>query len=131
MSTLKNIRRSFGFALLAVLVLIGGMVSTQATVLPPSSGLVAWFRSDLGVTTDAFGVNTWADQSGLGHDATQSNNTFKPTIATQTIGPRAHPVLAFDGSGQNLIFTLPNANTYSGMTVIFVGSAGTSRNANE
>jgi PEP-CTERM motif len=115
----------------AVLLAVGGAVSTWATLSPPSSGLVAWYRSDLGVTTNSFGVSAWADQSGSGNNATQTSNLVEATMSTQTIGKRVgQPVVAFTG-GQNMIFTLPNANTYSGMTVIFVASPGSSQSGYE
>ena len=46
----------------------------------PVSGLRLWLRADAGVLANAGGaVNTWADQSGYGHDAVQGNGSRQPT----------------------------------------------------
>lgn len=59
------------------------------------AGNVAWFRSDIGVGKDAVTnkVNTWADQSGLGHDLTSSGGN-RPTWVASSIN--AHPSINFD-----------------------------------
>ncbi len=59
---------------------------------PPTTGLVAWYEADVGVYTDLAGtvpattngdvVALWKDQSGNGHDASQSNAALRPNYQT-------------------------------------------------
>jgi len=110
--------------------LIAGLGLSLANVTqanPPSSGLKAWFRSDHGVLTDSFGgVTNWLDISGNGNHAVQTTYVLEPNTNSAVIGYAAKPVLDV-GAGQHMTFDLPNANLYAGMTVIFVGSPGSSQ----
>jgi hypothetical protein len=76
-------------------------ISGQGAAAPPTSGLVLWLKADKGVATNSDGtVSAWADQSGLGNDAVQTNSAFAPTLAVNTNG---QPVLEFtNGSSQYL-----------------------------
>ena len=48
----------------------------QAQTLPITNGLQLWLEADFGVTTNASAqVTAWADQSGLGNNATQPTVT--------------------------------------------------------
>lgn len=56
----------------------GGNVVTPKSL----SSNQLWLRASVGVTTGA--TFTWADQSGKGHDATQSTAARQPTVGTST-----------------------------------------------
>lgn len=58
------------------------------------ANLKAWFRADLGVTSDVNGVSSWANQGTLGGSVTQSTNSKKPQPG-HTI--RGQAALSFDG----------------------------------
>ena len=62
----------------------------------PNCGL--WLHAGTGVTADGSGyVSTWADQSGNGRNATQTNAAFQPLWVTNAVNGR--PALRFDGAG--------------------------------
>jgi hypothetical protein len=110
--------------------LLASGVAARASLIPPGTGLQFWVKSDTGVATVSGNVTTWADQSGQGHNATGVTGAL-PTTSSQTVGDHVgQPVVAVTG-GQSMRFTLPSANLYSGMTVLFVASAGASRDAYE
>jgi hypothetical protein len=44
------------------------------------AGCALWLRGDLGVTQMGSAVSAWADQSGSGHDASQSNASSRPGL---------------------------------------------------
>lgn len=46
------------------------------------SGLVFWVESDTGVSTDAYGVYQWNDQSSSSNHLSQNNNNYKPAVVT-------------------------------------------------
>jgi hypothetical protein len=58
--------------------------------------------------SDNTAVSTWADRSGNGYDATQTNGTFQPTFQTAEFG--GNGVVRFDGSNDFL-----NANGAAGV----------------
>ena len=61
-----------------------------AQTLPVTAGLQLWLNADVGVTTNASGqVTTWADQSGLGNNATQATLSSAPTIAPNSLNGHA------------------------------------------
>ncbi len=78
----------------------------------PSGGLAMWLEADQGVTTNASGlVSRWADQSGHGRDAAQTNPLYQPALvgANPEVGGR--PTVRFalganglSGQGQTLPF---------------------------
>lgn len=63
------------------------------------SNLVAWYRSDLGVSLSGSDVTTWADQSGNGHDLTEATN--RP-VYNATSGANSLPGITFDGTNDKL-----------------------------
>lgn len=65
------------------------------------AALLAWYRSDLGVTVIGSGVDTWADQSGTG-DANKN--------ARQTVDANRPPLTAIDASFNNF----PSVNVLAG-----------------
>jgi hypothetical protein len=61
---------------------------------PPSDGLQVWLKADAGVTTGAGNaVTKWADQSGNGNDATQSDATVAPVLTANVVN--GQPALVF------------------------------------
>jgi hypothetical protein len=64
---------------------------TPDKILGPS--LLAWYRSDKGVTVTGSGVSTWADQSGTG-DANKN--------AVQAVDANRPPLVASDANFNNL-----------------------------
>jgi len=103
-------------------------------------GMSLWLAADTGVTTDANGINTWADQSGNNNNATEaatlpSANT-EPTLvtaATDTTVPNGRPVVRFSVVGgwgvPPTAFSLPNvlAGASGGEAfVVLRAAAGTS-----
>jgi hypothetical protein len=63
----------------------------------PTDALLYWFKADAGVQVEADGtVSKWADQSGNGFHAKQTNTAYRPKLTETELLPR--PVLAFDGS---------------------------------
>lgn len=76
--------------------LITLLVATGASgaTLTVTDGLSLWLKADAGVTTSGGVVTAWADQSGLGHDATKLDGG-----ATLTTGAlNGLPAVAFSGS---------------------------------
>src|SRR4051812_33692089 len=71
--TMKTLKRSLlPVAISTMLVWSGFNPLAHAQTLPITSGLQLWLDADTGVTTNGSGqVTTWADQSGLGNNATQ------------------------------------------------------------
>ncbi|HTB79777.1 MAG TPA: fibronectin type III domain-containing protein [Opitutaceae bacterium] len=72
----------------------------------PGTGLRLWLRATAGVNTDGDGfVSTWADQSGLGHDAFQTDLSALP----QAVANAANglPVLRFNYASNDAL-QLPN-----------------------
>jgi hypothetical protein len=60
-------------------------------------GLRLWLEADAGVATDTKAlISTWADQSGNGNDATQTNASQQPTLVMSGLNNR--PVVHFGGS---------------------------------
>jgi hypothetical protein len=63
--------------------------------------LQAWFSAGVGVTTGPTGaVSQWADQSGAGHHATQTEPGAQPTL--QSKGIKGLPAVLFDGTDDGL-----------------------------
>ena len=110
------------------------MLGTDAVAtLPVTNGLVFWVKADTGVQTNANGVYLWQDQSGCGNDATQSLAGYEPAVVPNVTGPRNNkPVVRFaSGATNSLLFTLPNASNFGGMTFVIVASHGPSQDPRE
>jgi hypothetical protein len=71
------------------------MASLGGAIIKPTQvpGVQFWFRSDVGVTTGA--TFTWADQSGLGRNATQSTGGSQPTLTTASAAWNNKDVVTF------------------------------------
>ena len=76
-------------------------VTGQGPSAPPTSGLALWLKADKGVTTNSDGtVAAWADQSGLGNNAVQTDSTVAPTLV---IDPKtSKPAVEFNGTSAYL-----------------------------
>jgi hypothetical protein len=99
--------------------------------VPPDQlpGLQLWLRSDAGISHDTLGrVSAWADQSGSGNDALQSDDAEKPLFLRNALAGK--PVLRFDGANDYLAInnlSYQAAGEISGIT-IFVLAKSTSSN---
>lgn len=101
MNSLRTILLRFG-AIFVVSAVCLCRVSGQTAV--PTSGLRLWLQADVGVTSGQNNqVSVWADQSGLGNDASQTTGTAQPAISPNSIS--GLPAIHFSG-GQ--FFSLPN-----------------------
>ena len=86
------------------------------------SGLAAWFRGDLGVTTSSGSVTQWVDQSSNQYSVSQTAGSNAPTVgADSTTGI---PLLAFNGS-QYLANSSDQASVTGDVTIITVSSTTT------
>jgi prepilin-type N-terminal cleavage/methylation domain-containing protein len=85
------------------------------------SDLKLWLESDLGVELNGGDVSTWADQSGLGNDATQTTPANQPLLVSGY--QNGHAAVKFDGAT-----TFMNGTTISGFSTsslsIFIVAAG-------
>ena len=79
-----------------------------APVLPVNNGLACWYDAGQGVTESGGVVQSWADQSGLGHYATRGGGT--PTLALNQINGR--PAIQFRTSWFNVPGALFTAEQY-------------------
>ena len=87
-------------------ILVLTAANLHAQTLPITSGLQLWLNADVGVTTNVSGqVTAWADQSGLGNNATQPTPASSPTIAINSLN--GHTTLRVIGSQY---MEVPNAN---------------------
>src|SRR5437868_2555791 len=76
-------------------------LSSPAQTLPVNTGLQLWLKSDAGVTTNSTGLVTkWADQSGIGNDAIQSDSTKAPSLVLNSLN--GIPTLRFPGGTRYL-----------------------------
>lgn len=76
--------------------------SVDATISGPSTtNMVLWLKADAGVTYDGSNrISSWTDQSGQGHDATQSTTDEKPLYVSNAVN--SQPGIRFDGSNDYL-----------------------------
>ncbi|MBI4475023.1 MAG: hypothetical protein HY646_20315 [Acidobacteria bacterium] len=87
--------------------------------LTVAQGLKLWLRADAGVTTNASGqVSLWKDQSGNGHDVSQSNDSLQPVWVSSAI--QGKPALRF---ADDMLHNSKSSILASGSarTVIIVG----------
>jgi hypothetical protein len=75
--------------------LISIPANSQVTIVPE---LALWLKADAGITADASGfVSQWADQSGNGNHAGQSEPALQPVRVDAALNGK--PVVQFDGAG--------------------------------
>ena len=105
--------------------IIRGAQATSDTEIQPDDveGLKLWLKADaLTGLSDGDTVTTWADSSGLGNDATQSDGSKKPIYKVSIINGK--PVLRFDGVN-DILATAAVANSNDAATVIIVAKVTT------
>lgn len=93
------------------------VVSITSWLPTDTTGLVAWWKADAGVTYDANGVSSWNDQSSNGFNAVQSVDVNKPSY--QTTGFKStYPSVRFDGNNDGLIANI--TSSYASKQIIIV-----------
>lgn len=103
---------------------LGVVVDVVTPDAPPSSGMKLWLKADAGVTKDGSNVvSTWADQSGLGNDVSQTTASNCPLWVDSTLNSK--PVIRFVGDGTSssdaLSRTSISFSGASGITMVVVG----------
>ena len=74
---------------------------SNAQALTVTNNLQLWLKADAGVTTNASGaVTQWADQSGAGNNAAQTDDTAAPLWVADA--QNAKPAIHFDGANDYL-----------------------------
>ncbi len=84
----------------------------------PTESLTLWLQGDAGITFNGDAVSAWADQSGQGHDATQTSVASQPA---RVITGTGRPALRFDGANDFLSFAAP-INGFDGLTIFLVAN---------
>jgi len=102
--------------------------SSSVVAFSPSdlSGLIAWHKSDVGITIGT-GVATWADQSGNGNDFGQATLGSQPAYNATDAQYNNKPSISFDGLADSLKIT---NLAYGPMTIISVCKVTTYPGAN-
>ncbi|MHB9132054.1 MAG: Ig-like domain-containing protein [Armatimonadota bacterium] len=99
----------------------GGNVTQVNTQSVATTGLQLWLMGDAGVTKDGNGlVSTWADQSGQGHDATQTLGSAQPTWQATSICGK--PALSFNS---NIYLNVTGAFQVGQVYVVFKSPTAT------
>ncbi len=93
--------------------------SYMTSVPQQEAALLAWYRSDVGVTQSS-GVSSWSDQSGNGNDATQSTTAQKPTLVTGAVNNSVLPALSFDGANDRLVMPTDFSDLTAGASLFIV-----------
>lgn len=91
-------------------------LSFMTSVPQLSSNLLLWLRSDIGINATSGSVNSWADQSGNGNNATNSG-AARPTLSTGSANSAILNSVTFNGSSQFLSLPTDFANLTSGLSV--------------
>lgn len=65
------------------------------------SGLVGWYRADIGIILGAGGVATWADQSVTGANLLQAGTTLQPALVPLAVNGR--PAVQSDGTNDRMV----------------------------
>lgn len=84
---------------------IAGLTQSVFAQIPTDS-LKLHLKADTGITTSGDSVNVWADQSGSGNDAVQTNLARRPVLVTNSLNGKS--VIHFNGV--NSYLTLPTAS---------------------
>ena len=92
--------------------------------------LQLWLKADAGITydTQAF-VSRWADQSGNGNDATQSDDDAEPTFVRNALNGK--PVVRFDGEDDYLAINNLHYETQGEISGITIFALVKSSSSNE
>lgn len=103
---------------------LGGRGGAKAFTPLSLSGLVAWYRADLGVTGSP--VSAWADQSGTGDankNLVQATGTKQPTLNASDAAYNNQATLSFaSASTQQLVSGIWSAALTSPKTILFIGN---------
>ncbi len=81
-----------------------------------TSSLVLWLRSDEGISTDATGVDMWADQSGYSNAATRRDGS--PSLSAGAFN--GNPAVSFDASNPD-VFNFSGGNPSSQLANLGTG----------
>jgi hypothetical protein len=99
-----------------------GVCIEQQCVVPHSSGLMLWLRSDKELTADT-GELRWRDQisgnDAIGSDAPDAQSSTVPEIRTSTTTFNGHPFVRFDGKDDRLRLPDVDATFEQGITAAF------------
>ena len=90
----------------------------------PTNSMTLWLKSDNGVVQSSGNVSLWADNSGSGNDATQSNSSYQPTLTSDT--QNGLPSINFNGSSQYLQLPANLLNFGKGFSAFIVTSPANS-----
>jgi len=88
----------------------------------PSIGLCLWLKADAGVTLNGSTVSRWADQSGKGNDAIQTETQRQPSLVRNALNRL--PVLRFDGADDRLGLTGSNRISQISLFVMMKTDSG-------
>jgi hypothetical protein len=89
------------------------------------SGCKVWLTADAGITKDGSdNVSAWADQSGVGNNATQATGANQPKWIDNVLNGK--PVLRFDGSNDRI--RIANSVDYATIFVVAKYSGGATFN---
>ncbi len=83
-----------------------GAGATPFTPLSRGASLLAWYRSDLGVTNVAGAASAWADQSGQGdanRNLSQATSSQRPTIIASNALFGGRPTLRFSNAASSVL----------------------------
>lgn len=81
------------------------------------AGLVMWFETDVGVTSDVNGVSLWEDQSTAGIDLAEASTTKRPAIVSNHYDTG---VDGFQGDGSDDRLAFASAVTITGDFSVYV-----------
>ena len=92
---------------------VGVVLAAPAGAAPPVTvGLACQFDAAVGITTDADGILTWADQSGNGHNATRAEGTMQIIPNAINAKPAVHFV-TFGNEDNQGTYAPVTGNMYS------------------
>lgn len=87
--------------------------------VPPSSGLVAWFRSDSLITLASTKVSAWGDKLGGAFSAVQATDARRPVYTASLINE--YPAVTFSGAAnQSLIDAVNSIYTNNQSRTVYV-----------
>jgi hypothetical protein len=108
--------RIFRFLIVgAVLLTPGCQIDPPSEI--PQRGLTLWLKADVGLTVIGTSVSQWADQSGNGNDAVQSDAENRPMFIPD--GLSGKPVLRFNGVNDRLGFIGKSVMSSISMFIVF------------
>jgi hypothetical protein len=88
----------------------------------PTAHLQLWLKAEAGVTLNGSTVSNWADQSGNGNNAIQSNTERQPLFVAGGLNGR--PILRFDGLNDKLGFTGSRQMSQISYFLVFKNDSG-------